>query len=269
MRKSIQWRAAQLIFTAAAIWFAWRKLSPIRPSIVDAFAHIHTATRIWLVSNLARWIPAMQIAAMGGLAKQAGASPFAAVGASLLIQVVNLLAGVAVVLLMASDAIPLAQPVVVALGGLAVAIALIPRFLPAFARWIGARFGRVVSWPSIPYGTIVVVYAECAVAWVLYGLAFQLMVSAIFGSASGAARLYIAVYTASYGLGYIALPAPGGIGVREGAMIALLTKYGMATLADATVISVVSRVWLTVLENLPGLILLAIFPKGARSKANG
>jgi hypothetical protein len=307
MRKTLAWRVAQVLVAAAAIWFAWLKLVPLWPSIVDAFGRVHLrpgplclscalvlasycvlietwrrivnawgsaiafgdGARVWLVSNLAKWIPAMQIAAMGGLARQAGASPFAAIGASLLIQIVNLLAGIAVILLMASDAVPFPRYVVVALGALAVGVVVFPQFLPRLARWAGARFGREVSWPAIPYRTILLAYAGCALAWVLYGIAFQLLVSATLPDASGATRLYIAVFTASYMAGYIALLVPGGLGIREGVLIALMSKYGMATVASATVISVIARVWLSVIELAPGLVLLALFPQGSRSKPNG
>jgi hypothetical protein len=307
MRKTVAWRVAQIALAIAVIVVAWRELAPQWEAIVSEFGAVHfrigpmllasvlvlvnyavlietwrrvigawgspmpfgTAARIWLVSNLARWFPGLQIAAMAGLAKQAGASPFAAIGSSLLIQVVNLLAGVAVILLTVRDVLPLAQPVVIALGVLAIAVAFVPQFLPHMARWLGSLFGRDLAWPPIPYRTTLIAYAGCAFAWVLYGLAFRLMVASTFGAASGATRYYIAVYTTSYMAGYIAILDPGGVGIREGAMITLMPKLGMATVAAATVISVVSRVWLTVLETVPGLLLLALLPKGARTNPNG
>jgi hypothetical protein len=309
MRKTFAWRAAQVLIACGAVWFAWRKLAPDWPSVVDAFTHTHvragqlvlscaivfasyavlietwrrvvrawgssmsfgTAARIWFVSNLAKWAPGRiwQITAMGALAHRAGVPPVAAVGSSLLIAIINVFAAGAVVLVTASDAIGLPAWAVALLGAAAVSLALIPQFVPGIARWAGARFGRDVSWPPIPYTTTIIAYAGCAIAWVLYGIAFQLMVSATFGVASGATRYYIAVFTASYIAGYLALVAPGGLVVREAGVIGLMTRYGMATLAGATVISVVSRVWLTILELVPGLILLALLPKGARSKANG
>ena len=50
--------------------------------------------------------------------------------------------------------------------------------------------------------------------------------------------------------------APGGIGVREVSMHALLVGAALATPAEATLLVVASRLWLTVLEILPGALLL-------------
>lgn len=300
-RKGPTWRIVQIVAALAIAVLAWVELAPQWSSIVEAFGSMHVralplilsglavlaayavlietwrrvvsawgstlsfgaATRIWFISNLGRYVPGKiwAITAMGAMAHRAGVSPVAAVGSSLVIQVINVFAGGAVVLLMASDALRLPQPVVIALGVAAVAVAILPRFLPGAARWLAARFDREVSWPPMPYGTTLVAYAGCAIAWLLYGVAFQLLVSATVGPAAGATRYYIAVYTASYLAGFLALPAPGGIGVRETVLVALLTKYGMATLAGATVIAVASRLWLTMIELLPGLILLAFSPQ--------
>jgi hypothetical protein len=300
-RKRIAWRVAQAVAFAAIVILAWKKLAPQWSSIAAAFGDMHVraaplllsavlviagyavlietwrrvvsawgsslsfgaATRIWLISNLGRYVPGKitSITAMGAMAHNAGVSPVAAVGSSVLINVVNIFAGGAVILLTASDTLPLPQWAVLALSAGAIAVALLPRFLPSTARWLAARFKREVSWPAIPYHTTLIAYAGCAVAWVLYGLAFQFLVSATVGPTAGATRYYIAIYTASYLAGFLTLFAAGGLGVRETAMIPLLTKYGMATLAGATVIAVASRLWLLVIELLPGLILLAFSPK--------
>jgi len=58
--------------------------------------------------------------------------------------------------------------------------------------------------------------------------------------------------------GYITLFAPGGIGVRETTLVTLLAAAGLETGAQATALAIASRLWLTVLEAAPGLILLAI-----------
>jgi uncharacterized membrane protein YbhN (UPF0104 family) len=67
----------------------------------------------------------------------------------------------------------------------------------------------------------------------------------------------VAVFTLSYLAGFLALPAPGGIGVREVSLGALLVGSGLTTTAEATLLVVASRLWLTVLEVLPGLFFLA------------
>jgi uncharacterized membrane protein YbhN (UPF0104 family) len=49
---------------------------------------------------------------------------------------------------------------------------------------------------------------------------------------------------------------PGGIGPREGVMVVLLTGLHLNTPKQALLIAVASRVWLTVLEIVPGLLFL-------------
>jgi hypothetical protein len=57
------------------------------------------AARIWFVSNLGKYVPGKvwQIAAMGALAQRSGVSATAAIGSSLLVNLVSILAGFAVI----------------------------------------------------------------------------------------------------------------------------------------------------------------------------
>src|SRR5665213_4554449 len=63
-----------------------------------------TAARIWFISNLGRYVPGKvwQIGAMGALAQEAGVSSAAAIGSALVVNLVNLLAGLLVVLVAGS-----------------------------------------------------------------------------------------------------------------------------------------------------------------------
>jgi len=76
-------------------------------------------------------------------------------------------------------------------------------------------------------------------------------------SDAGATRGYIAVYTSSYLVGYLTLIAPGGIGVRETMLVAGLSTLGLASEPNAWVLAVVSRLWLTILEIVPGVLFLS------------
>jgi glycosyltransferase 2 family protein len=75
-------------------------------------------------------------------------------------------------------------------------------------------------------------------------------------AATGNASAYIAVYTGSYLAGYLALFAPGGVGVREAVLVLAMPRFQLASAADAAVIAITSRLWLTVLEIVPGVLLL-------------
>jgi hypothetical protein len=95
--------------------------------------------------------------------------------------------------------------------------------------------------------------AASIISWIAYGIAFQLFIRGMLGNAAGATTSYIAVYAASYIIGFLALFAPGGAVVREGAMVTGMLRLGLSGRPDALVIALASRLWLTVTELLPGL----------------
>ena len=219
------------------------------------------AARIWFISNLGRYVPGKvwQIGAMGALAQEAGVSSAAAVGSALVVNLVNLLAGLLVVLVAGSRLVVGYGPaLVLALLVFCVLVVGSPWLLPPLARLVNRITGRNIPIPSIPPLAIIFAVAGCSLAWNLYGLAFHDLTVAIFGGAAGRPTYYTAVFTLSYLIGYIVLFAPGGLGVRETSLVALLAAAGLETGAQAAVLAIASRLWLTIVEATPGLILLAI-----------
>jgi uncharacterized membrane protein YbhN (UPF0104 family) len=75
--------------------------------------------------------------------------------------------------------------------------------------------------------------------------------------------LYIAIFTGSYLIGFVALFAPAGLGVREAVMEKALTGAGMA-IGPAYLVVIGSRLWLSILEILPALLFLAWSPVARR-----
>lgn len=222
------------------------------------------AARIWFVSNLGRYVPGKvwQIGAMGVMAHDAGVPAAAAVGSSLVIALVNILVGFGVVAVTGAEAFRAVGAEGVTLWGpLALLLAVtasLPWTLAPLVRFTARLTGRPVEAPSLPASAVWMAAAGCAAAWCLYGLAFRELAAGLFAPAvAGDAGRYVAVFTLSYLAGFLAVFAPGGIGVREVALGSLLVATGLTTAAAATVLVVASRLWLTVLEILPGLVFLA------------
>ncbi|MHB0963801.1 MAG: hypothetical protein ACYC5V_11395, partial [Gemmatimonadaceae bacterium] len=71
---------------------------------------------------------------------------------------------------------------------------------------------------------------------------------------------WTAIFIGPYLVGFIAIFAPGGIGVREVAMAEALQRTGLAVGAVAALLVVSSRVWLTILEIIPGVLFLLVRP---------
>lgn len=244
----------------AVLITAWRLLlrtwrSPL--GVLDA-------TRIWFVSSLGKYIPGKiwSIGAMAILAKEAGASPVAATGSSIIMQLVNLAAGFAVVSLAGAGDLLAPYPLLrvaswITLAATVVGLMYGPQLLVWAVRTGTRLVGRPMpDMPVITRSILLQVFAANVAAWIAYGIGFGIFWSALLGRGGGISLAALAVYTASYLVGYMVLPAPGGIGARETAMIGLLVSLRLATPADAALLATTSRIWLTVLEILPGLAFL-------------
>lgn len=82
--------------------------------------------------------------------------------------------------------------------------------------------------------------------WFVLGFGFWLTARALFGVPLGDFPTYFGAFAAAWVLGLIAVYAPGGIGVREALLVALLR--GKLGAADALVLAAVSRAVLTVVD---------------------
>lgn len=222
------------------------------------------AARIWSVSNLGRYLPGKvwSIGAMGIMARQVGVSPVAATGSAVIGTVVNLGAGFIVLFLAGGDVLAALLPnsprsaALLPLAGVA-AMSAVPVLLPLVARAAARVTGRTYTPIHLPARVLFGVLAANVASWVLYGVAFRWLAGALLPGLGGKWGVYVAVFAGSYLAGYLALVVPGGLGVRELSMAAALVRLGAADAPTAAVLAVASRLWLTVLELLPGLVFLA------------
>jgi uncharacterized membrane protein YbhN (UPF0104 family) len=219
------------------------------------------SARIWTISNLGRYVPG-KVWAIGSLAVMAqsrGVSGAAAVGAALLGSLINTVAGFIVLAATGAGVLELPPAAVVAIVLLGAAILVAPPFLPWLGRLAGRLARRDIVIPRIPHSAIWIAAAISALSWVLYGVAFRVLAAGVLSRAPGAAGLYTAIFTGSYLAGFLAIIAPGGVGVREVVMAGALKGAGFGT-GEAILLVVASRVWLTVLEILPAALFLIVRP---------
>ena len=220
-----------------------------------------TAARVWFVSNLGKYVPG-RIWAVTTMAMMAGEHgvPVGVVGASSAVLIAaNVATGFSVVLLMSVGTVQRLAgsvvAVVAATGALFVLLFATPYIATHWNR-IARRFRRVELSVSIPPMAIVVAILGTSLSWLLYGLAFMFFVHAIIDPASQPYSSYVTANAAAYLVGFLAIIAPAGIGFREVALAKLLPALGIASGPQAAVITVASRIWLTVLEILPSLVAL-------------
>jgi uncharacterized membrane protein YbhN (UPF0104 family) len=253
---------ALILITYALLIEGWRRI------LVAWDSHLGfvDAARIWFLSNLGKYVPGniWSLTAMGVMARKRGLSAIAAAGSSVVMQTVSLATGTAIV--MVTGATLLGQPVLVGAAVLLLVGILLsaPRFLPPLVSWVGNLLGREIAPPSVPAASIWTAAVASALSWLFYGLAFQLFVRGLLGAAPGEMSSYIAVYTAAYILGFISPIAPAGLGVREFTLAAFMTQLGLANEADAALVAIAARLWLTIVELVPSGLYIAA---GAKRKS--
>jgi glycosyltransferase 2 family protein len=290
-------KAAQWIFAAAVLFFAARTLARQWTTVEPRLSHVQIhwewialatllvllsyllliegwrrvlgawdsalpfsqASRIWFVSNLGKYVPGniWSLTAMGVMARDRGISGLAAAGSSVIMQTVSLATGTAIV--MVTGAKLLGQPLLVGASVLVLIAILLsaPRFLPPLAAWLSGLVGKDIAPPTVPAASIWTAAVASAVSWLFYGIAFQLFVRGVLGVSPGEISSYIAVYTAAYILGFISPIAPAGLGVREFTLAAFMTQLGLANEADAALVAIAARLWLTIVELVPSGLYVA------------
>jgi uncharacterized membrane protein YbhN (UPF0104 family) len=244
-----------VLLTYALLIEGWRR---VLGALGGALTFLDAA-RIWFVSNLARLLPGAfwQLGAMSEMARRRGVPVAVSTGSAMLITVVNLFTGVAVAGAFASSALQdrLGAKTWLILGMGAVARALAPFVVPRVGTIAQRVSGREIVMPRFTLAAMLIGVAATTIAWLAYGVAFWLMTSALLPGDARSLPGCIALYTISYIAGLLN-PAPAGIGAAEGMMVYLAPQLGVATSAEALVLSVAVRVWRTVLEIVPGLIAL-------------
>jgi uncharacterized membrane protein YbhN (UPF0104 family) len=148
-------------------------------------------------------------------------------------------------------------------------VSLHPRVLQRILNWVLLRFKREPLSLSISYPDILWILFVCIISWIVGGVGFYFFVNSVFPVAPQYILFLTGALAISSTLGLIALFAPSGLGVREGALVYLLSF--MMTTPVAVIISVLTRIWMTLIEiGLIGVVyLLPQFQKRQKRKEHG
>jgi uncharacterized membrane protein YbhN (UPF0104 family) len=219
-----------------------------------------TATRIWFVASLGKYVPGKVWAVAGTavLARRAGVDPSVAVAGALVLQALALGSGAVIVAFTAREAfqaagpglLPIAVGVLVAcIAGLAV-LASQP-VLNRLSRMLPASFPPLRAIRPV---VLTVAFAVNGVAWAAYGTALVLLARGVLPDVHLGWAQAIGVFTCSYLVGFLALFAPGGLGPRESVFLLMLA--GDIGLKPAAGLALASRLLLTGTEVLPAVPFL-------------
>ena len=148
-------------------------------------------------------------------------------------------------------------------------ISLHPKVLQKILNWILVQFKREPVFLSVSYPDILWILFVCIVSWVVGGVGFYFFVDSVYPVAPQYILFLTGALAISSTLGLVAIFAPSGLGVREGALVYLLS-FMMAT-PVAVIISILTRIWMTLIEiGLIGVVyLLRKFQRREKRKEHG
>ena len=256
-----------ILLSAFVVWLmyalliaAWRRMLLGWGRGLDAWS----AARIWTVSSLGKYLPGKvwAVAGMAMMAQRAGIGAGPATGSAVILQVLAIGTGSAIVALTGWATLRAVYPgagvgLVVLLAAAVASVGLLfwPALTDRLLRLAAPDAGPVRP----PVRAVMFGIVANSVAWVGYGSALWLLARGLLPHAGLGLLPAIAVFTASYLAGFLALFAPGGIGVREGLFILML--QGPIGIGAATALAVASRLLLTVTE-LGAAAPFLLFPRG-------
>jgi hypothetical protein len=239
---------AMLIAAWRAVLLGWRER-----------VRFPAAARIWCLSNLARYLPGRvwQIAGMAALSQRAGLSAWAAVGSSIVVQLLGIATGALVTALLAPR---FGHPLLIGVAGAltaggAAALAL-PRPTALVARGLSRLAGRPIELRPVQGGPLLLSATITAAAWAAYGLAFVCCVDGLIGGHNLDLGAAIGVFTGSYIAGYLNVFTSGGLGTREVILVYWLT--GPLGPAAALVVTFGSRLLMTIAELVAAALTLPL-----------
>ena len=262
-----------LVLSAVVVWLMYALLIAAWRTMLSTWGRgldFWSAARIWLVSSLGKYLPGKvwAVAGMAVMAQRAGVGAGPATGSAIILQVLAIGTGAAVAALTGWSSLRAAYPgVEIGLAALlAVSVGAVGVLLwPASVRRIVRIAAPDAPEVAPPGWAILFGIAANTVAWLGYGLALWLLARGLLPGTGLSPLRAIAVFTASYLAGFLALFAPGGIGVREGVFILML--QGPIGIGAATALAIASRLLLTVTE-LGAAVPFLLFPRGRPSVAH-
>ncbi len=236
---------------------------PIWAYALSQFDHrvpFKSLARVWFFSSLARYIPGKvwQFVGIAELGRSLGIPAVVSVTSVLVFMGHVLLAAWYVgIYLLPPDALGPLSELVTPLR-LASPLLLLLLFPGALRRGI-ALIARLTRRECAPWqGGVVaslVLLSSCALLWLGFGVAFFVFVGSLTPVSASQYPALTAIFALAFLASYLIVIAPAGLGAKEGVMALLLAST--LPLSVAAAVAVASRLWSTLAEMLPALVLAA------------
>jgi len=250
------WRVQPLllVLSVLVVWAMYALLVATWRLLVERWGGrltMREAASIWTVSSLGKYVPGKvwAIAGMAVLARRVGVPPWIATGAAVLNQVLAIGAGAVVVAITGTSLLegrfPWIRTAMWIVLGLVVVGVLVLSSTDMVRRVLTAAGVEAGDTAGPPLGALLTAAVANVMAWSGYGVALWLLARGLT-EVPLPLGLAIGAFAASYLIGFLALIAPAGLGVREGVFI-LMLDHAVGTPA-AVALAVASRLLLTVTE---------------------
>ena len=215
--------------------------------------------RMYFVSNFGRYLPgakAWQMGIIGVMAAENQLPAAVLAGTSLFQGAIGV--GVGALLLFATGGAALGvAPVWIVLSVLGLAgVLAIPALLNAWPRARAIAIAKLPSIESVNAKTMWGLVWTTTVSWFAFGVALYMLAIGLLPTAGASITAYTAAWIGPFLAGVVSMVS-AGLGVREVLMQRLLESAGVAA-GSALIVVFVARVWATVLDVVPAVIVLAI-----------
>ena len=131
-------------------------------------------------------------------------------------------------------------------------IAMHPKILKYFTNKLLKLFKKEPVAITSTYGQMLLILLMFFVSWLIFGWAFYFFINSFYSYSITDYFFTTGAFAIAGLIGFIAIFAPAGLGVREGVLVFILNF--IFPIAIASLISLISRVWMTLCE----IILFAI-----------
>jgi len=212
--------------------------------------------KIWFISNFGRYIPGKvwQLLGMVYLCEREGIPKTVTTTSAVLAQIFSLVSGLIISLLLLGvdfldkfgGANILFFFILLSLFLFLIIISLYPRLLGKGINFLLRKIKKpelkiqLSTWTSFKF------LVGYAITWLIYGFGFFFFIHSFTNVSFHQYPLMTGIFAIAYILGFLSFFAPGGLGVREGILTYLLGLYFPGSIA--TVISLASRIWMTIAE---------------------
>jgi len=243
---------ALLSLPLAAGWFLCRVW--LWQRLLAAMGHplaYRRTFRAWVLSELGRYLPGKVWLVLGRsyLAGRQGVPARVVLTGMVFELALVALAAVAFFPLRAGVGSVIGIPAAWAVGvALILVAALHPQIISPLINAALRRLGRAPIEVMPSYRALLGMFALCLLMWACLSAGFALLAASLAPVAARGAAGVAASFPVAWVIGLLAFVAPGGLGVREGVLAALLS--GLLPGGMAVVVALASRVWITAVELL-------------------